>query len=70
VRRRDPEPDDGDVRTLARGRGSDVLDVDLARDHVMAEPDHHLRQQLQPFALFVRDQNPQMLVLYLGHDWH
>jgi len=40
---------------------ADLLHVDLAGDHVVPEPDHHLCEQLEPVAPLVRDQDPQML---------
>jgi hypothetical protein len=46
---------------LGRGERRDLRDFDLTGDHVMAEPDHHLSEQLEPIAPFVRDQNAQML---------
>jgi hypothetical protein len=52
------EPDDRNIGALPRGRRSNLLDVDLTRDHVVAKCDHHLREKLQPVALLVRDQNP------------
>ena len=50
----------------------DFFDVDLARDHVVAEPDHDLGEQLEPVAPLVRDQNTQMLDVALHHEpgWH
>ena len=46
---------------LPGGRRADFLDVDLAGDHVVSEPDHDLGEQLQPVALLVRDQDAQVL---------
>ena len=57
----EPEPDDRDVRLLPRGLRADFLHVDLARDHVVAEADHDLGEQLEPVAPLVRDQDAQML---------
>jgi hypothetical protein len=55
--RAQPEPDERHVRPFPLGRRADVLDVDLARDDLMAQPDHHLRKELEPIAPLVRDQN-------------
>ena len=63
---RQAEADDCDVGSLARRRRADILDVDLAGDHVVPEPDHDLGQQLQPFALLVGDQDTKMLGLVEG----
>jgi hypothetical protein len=43
------------------------LFVDLARDHLVPEPGHDLRQQLEPRPLLVRDQDTQMPGLGLSH---
>ena len=48
--------------------GADILDVDLARDHVVTQTCHDLREQLEPVALLVRDQNAEMLRLALDHS--
>jgi hypothetical protein len=57
VLRAQPEPNEGDVRPFPLGRGSDFLDVDLARDHVVAKPCDDLREQLKPVAPLVCDQD-------------
>ena len=44
--------DEGDVRPLSCGHDSDLLDVDLARDHVVPEVGDDLRQQLQAVSSF------------------
>ena len=62
-----PEPDQRDIRTLPRRNRADLLHIDLAGDHFMPKPGHHLRKQLQPIALFVRDQNAEVPVLVLRH---
>ena len=46
---------------LPRRDRPDFLDVDLAGDHVVPEADHDLGEQLEPVALLVRDQDPQLL---------
>ena len=40
----------------------DLLDVDLAGDHLVAQPRDDLREQLEPFALLVRDQDAEALL--------
>jgi hypothetical protein len=35
----------------------------------VSQPDYDLGQQFQPVAFLVRDQNPQMLGLGLGHGY-
>ncbi len=63
-----PEPDQRDVRVLPGRDRPHFLDVDLTRDHVVTEPDHHPREQLEPVALLVRDQDAQVLELVaVGH---
>src|SRR5579859_39594 len=64
-----PEPDQCDVGMLPGRDLPDLLDVDLTGDHVMPQPDHHLRQQLQPIAPLARDQDTQMLGCGLGHGY-
>ena len=67
VRRARPEPHQCDVGVLPRRHRADVLHRDLARDHVVPETDHDLREQLQPVAFLIRDQNTQMLCVALDH---
>ena len=55
------EPDEGHVGRSLSVPGAHFLDVDLTRDHVVAQPCHDLRQQLEAFALLIRDQNAEML---------
>ena len=61
------EPDERDVGMLSRGHGADLLDVDLARDHLVAEPGDDLGEQLEPVASLVRDQDAEVLDSVLGH---
>ena len=65
---REAEADDRDIGLLSRGHRPDLLDVDLASDHVVPEPDHNLSEQLEPVSLLVRDQDPEMLRLGLHHS--
>ena len=51
------EADEPNVRLFSRGNRTNFLDVDLASDHVMAQPRDDLRKQLKPLALLVRDQD-------------
>ena len=52
-----PEADQGNIRLLPGGDGRDFLHVDLARDHVVAQLGHDLREQVESVAPLVRDQN-------------
>ena len=61
------EPDERDVRLLARGDRGDLSDVDLAGDHLVAEPGDDLGEQLEPVAPLVRDQDAEVLTLVLEH---
>ena len=65
VLRAEPETDEGDIRPLALGGGSNFLDVDLAGNHLVAEAGYDLRKQLEPIAPLVRDQDAKMLRLAL-----
>src|SRR5207247_6123794 len=60
VLRAKAETDEGHIRPLPLGGGSNLLDVDLASDHVMAEADYDLREQFEPIALLVRNQHTKM----------
>ena len=70
VLRAQPETDQSHVRPLPLGGGSNFLDVDLAGDHLMAEADYDLREQLEPIASLVRDEDAKVLRLTLDdrHD--
>src|SRR4029077_18337444 len=63
VLRAQPETDERDVRLFPRGHRADLFNVDLASDHVVPEPCDDLRQQLEPLALLVRDQDTEMPLL-------
>ena len=58
----EPEPDERDIGPLPRGDRSDLPDVDLAGDHLVAEPGDDLGEQLEPVAALVRDQDTQVLI--------
>ena len=60
------EADERHVRTFSLGDSTDFLDIDLARDHLVAERRNDLRKQLEPVAPLVCDQDAQMLPV-LGH---
>jgi hypothetical protein len=62
------ETDEGDVRALARRHCSDVLDLDLAGDHLMPESGDDRRDERQAIRAFVRDQHAQMLGLTMTHS--
>ena len=62
------ETDEGDVRPLAGGDRADLLDLDLAGDHLVPEPGHDLREQLESLALLVGDQDAEMPDLVVGRD--
>jgi hypothetical protein len=57
VFRVEPEPDERNIGLLPRGCLPYFLDVGLAGDHLVPESGHDLREQLEPVAPFVRDQN-------------
>jgi hypothetical protein len=61
------EPDERDVWVLASGRRPDVPDVDLACNHLVAEPGDHLGELLEPIPPLVRDQHPKMWSLVARH---
>ena len=62
------EADESDVRALARRHCSDVLDLDLARDHLMPESGDDRRDERQAIRALVRDQHAQMLGLTMTHS--
>ena len=64
----DSEPDDRNIGLLPRRQGSDLLHVDLACDHVVAQADHDPGKELEAVALLVRDQDSQMLQIDRGHQ--
>ena len=63
-----PEPDKRNIGMLPRGHGADFADVDLARDHLVAETGHDLGEQLEAVPPLVRDQDSEMGDLFGGHD--
>ena len=62
-----PEPDQGDIGTLPRRHRADLSDVDLARDHLVAETGHDRGEQLEPVSPLVRDQDAKVLGRSVGH---
>ena len=62
------EPDERDVGPLPGGDGAHVLDLDLARDHLVSEGGHDRRDQSQPILSLVGDQHAQMLGLAIAHE--
>ena len=64
--RAETQADEGHVRPLPLRRGADLLDVDLAGYHVVTEPDHDLRKQLEPVTPLVCDQDSEVQ-LGFGH---
>jgi len=57
------QTDQRDIRSLARGYDTDVLDVDLTGDHLMPEARDYRRDERQPILALVRDQDSEMLGL-------
>ena len=66
--RGDAEPDERDVGVLPRRDRADLRHLDLACDHVVAEPAHDPCQQLQPVGTLVRNENAQPVSPVLGHQ--
>jgi hypothetical protein len=62
------QADDGDVRPLARRHCSDVVHLDLARDHVVPERGDNRRDEGQAILALVRDQNAHVLGLAVAHS--
>src|SRR3954447_8542158 len=56
-----------DIGTLLGGYGSDVPDVDLARDYLMPERSDHRRDERQPILALVGYQHAEMLGLAVAH---
>jgi hypothetical protein len=54
------ETDERDVRLLPCRDGADLFHVHLASDHVVSEPSDDPRQQLEPLAPLVRDQDAKL----------
>ena len=61
------EPDERDVGSLPRGHRADVLDLDLARDHLVPEGGDDRRDERQAILALVGDQHAQMLGLAVTH---
>ena len=57
---RETEPDERDIGPFSRGHGTDLVDVDLARDHDVPKPGDDLGEQVQPVAPLVRNQDTQV----------
>jgi hypothetical protein len=62
------ELDERDVGPLPRGRCPDLVDLGLARDHLVSEPGNDLREHLEPLEPLIRDQDTELLHLFLGHE--
>ena len=63
VLRAQPETHERHVRLFPRGHRTDLFHVDLASDHIVPKARHDLRQQFEPLALLVRDQDAEMTLL-------
>jgi len=61
------EADEGDVRPFPRRHCSDVIHLDLARDHFVPERGDDRRDEGQAILALVRDQNAQVLGLAVAH---
>jgi hypothetical protein len=61
------ETDRRDIGSLPGGYGSDVLDVDLAGDHLVPEVRDYRRDERQPILALVGDQHPEMLGRAVAH---
>jgi hypothetical protein len=62
-----PEPDQRNVGSLASGHGSDVCDLDLARDYLVPQGRDDRSDQSQAILSLVCDQHAQMLGLAVAH---
>jgi hypothetical protein len=62
-----PETDERDVGPLACGDGTDVGDLDLARDHLVPEGHDDRSDEGEAVLALVRDQDAQMLGVALAH---
>ena len=62
------EPDERDVGPFAGGHGSDVRDLDLARDHLVPEGRDDRGDQSQTILALVGDQDAQMIGLAVAHE--
>ena len=61
------EPDERDVGSLPGGRGSDVRDLDLARDHLVSEGRHDRGDEREAILALVGDQDAQMFGFAVAH---
>jgi hypothetical protein len=61
------EADEGDVRPFPRRHCCDVLNLDLARDHLVPESGDDRRDERQPILALVRDEHAEMLGLTMTH---
>ena len=64
------EPDERDIGPFSRRHRADLADLDLARDHLVPEPGDDLGEQLKPVAPLVRDQDTQVLNVFLSQSRH
>jgi hypothetical protein len=62
------EADQRDVRSLAGGHGTHVLDVDLPCDHLMSERDHERGDEREAILALVGDQDAQVVGLAVAHQ--
>ena len=62
------QSDERDVGPFSRSHRPDVLDIDLASDHLMPEGGNDRRDQRQAIPPLVRDQNAQMFGLPIAHS--
>jgi hypothetical protein len=68
VRRALPEPDERDVGAFPRRRGSDVRDVDLARDHFMPEGGDDRCDKGESVLALIGDEHAQVLCLAMARS--
>ena len=57
-----------DVRPLPGRHGPDLVDIDLARDHLVSERGDYRRNEGEPIAPFVGDQHAEMVCLASAHS--
>lgn len=63
------EPDQSDIGPFPGSNRADLLDVDLARDHLVPETGHDLGEELEPLSLFVGDQDAEVRAFVPGHGY-
>jgi hypothetical protein len=61
------ESDERDVGAFPGGHGAEVLDVDLTRDHLVAEGHHDRSDESEAIFALVGDQDAQVVGLALIH---